>query len=206
MICAKQKWGVGAVVGAAAVVAFGAGTIVGASERQPEMEEMDPDAMMAAMEAANALTEHHAGFEAIAGVWDGVLSAEMPNGDAWESKGVMTNEIIMGGRFVRGTWQGEMMGEPFTGISLMGYSAIEGEYQSVWYDSTANQVNYYTGTVDANGATIMMGTQTDPMTGVTLETKDVMSMQDDDHMSMVRTYVTPAGEMPGFTIKYTRRK
>ncbi|MEL6499078.1 MAG: DUF1579 family protein [Planctomycetota bacterium] len=206
MSCTSSKGGVGAMIGVAAALAFSAGTMVGASERQPEMEEMDPMAMMAAMQEANTLTEHHERFESMVGVWDGVISADLPGGGMWESKGVMTNELVMGGRFVQGTWKGDMMGQPFTGVSLMGYSKLAGEYQSVWYDSTANQVNYYTGSANADGTTTMMGEETDPMTGTTLATKDILSMQDENHMTMVRTYVTPTGEEPGFKIEYTRRK
>ncbi|MEO1584121.1 MAG: DUF1579 family protein [Planctomycetota bacterium] len=194
------------MIGLAAAAAFGIGAAVGASERQPEMEDMDPAQMMAAMAQANALTEHHERFASMVGVWDGVISADLPGGGGWESRGVMTNELIMGGRFLKGSWQGEMMGEPFTGVSLMGYSAIAGEHQSIWYDSTANQLNYFTGSSDADGVMTMMGEETDPMTGQTLATKDIVSMADADSMSMVRTYVTPEGEMPGFRIDYTRRK
>ncbi|MEL6796344.1 MAG: DUF1579 family protein, partial [Planctomycetota bacterium] len=173
MSCTSSKSSVGVIIGVAAAVAFGAGAMVGAGERQPEMEDMDPMAMMAAMQEANTLTEHHERFESMVGVWDGVISADLPGGGMWQSKGVMTNELVMDGRFLQGTWDGEMMGVPFTGISLMGYSKLAGEFQSVWYDSTANQVNYYTGSADADGTTTMMGKETDPMTGQTLVTKDV---------------------------------
>ena len=98
--------------GIAAAAAFGAGTLVNAGERQPEEGRMDPEAMMKAMEQANQLTEHHQHFKDMVGTWDGTLTAQMPGGEAFESEGVMTNEMVMGGRFLKGTWEGEMMGEP----------------------------------------------------------------------------------------------
>ncbi|MEO0630360.1 MAG: DUF1579 family protein [Planctomycetota bacterium] len=200
------KCGIGVTIGIAAGVAFGAGTMVGASERQPEMEQMDPEAMMQAHQQANEMTEHHGHMKEMVGVWDGHLTAEMPGGGSFESKGVMTNELVMGGRFLRGTWQGEMMGEPYTGVSLMGYSGLNGEYQGVWYDSTANQISYTTGGHADDHTIEMHGEETDPMTGMTLKYKDVLHRKDSDHSSFTRTYITPMGEMKAFTIEYTRRK
>lgn len=194
-----------AVLGAVAGVAFGAGSLVGASERQPDMEQMDPDAMMRAMANANQLTEQHEHFKDMVGVWDGVLTAEVPGGEPFQTTGVMTNEVVMGGRFLRGTWQGEFMGEPFTGVSLMGYSSLAGEFQGVWYDSTANQISYTTGEQTEEGTLVMHGEETDPASGMTLPYKDILRHIDADHTTFERVYVTPQGDVPGFKIEYTRR-
>lgn len=200
MGCANEKRGLAAIVGVAAAVAFGAGTLVGASERQPEMEQTDPDAMMQVLRDANQMGEHHEHLTEMVGVWDGVLTAE-----GFETKGVMTNEMVMGGRFLQGTWQGDMWGEAFTGISLMGYSSIEDEHQGVWYDSTANQIWYTTGSCSDDGVITMHGEETDPMSGMTRKYKDVMQMHGEDKMSFERFYMTTDGEMSGFKIEYTRR-
>ena len=192
-------------LGVVAGLAFGAGSLVGASERQPEMEQMDPDAMMQAMQEANKLTEHHEHFKDMVGVWDGVLTAEMPGGEAFESRGVMTNEIVMGGRFLKGTWEGEMMGQPFTGVALTGYSSLNREFQGVWYDSTANQISYTTGELTDEHTLVMRGEETDPASGMTLPYKDIMHHTDANHTTFERVYITPQGEVPGFRIEYTRR-
>ena len=206
MSSTKGNRGIGLTIGIAAAVAFGAGAMVGASARQPEMEQMDAESMLQAHEQANKMTEHHTHMKEMVGVWDGVLTAEMEGMPAFESKGVMTNELVMGGRFLRGTWEGEMMGEPYTGVSLMGYSGLDGEYQGIWYDSTANQISYTTGGQADDSTIEMHGEETDPTTGMTLKYKDVLHRKDSDHSSFTRTYITPMGEMKAFTIEYTRRK
>ncbi|MEM9167302.1 MAG: DUF1579 family protein [Planctomycetota bacterium] len=206
MCCLHGKSGLAAAMGLAAGLAFGAGTLVGASEVQPEMEQMDAEAMMQAHAQANKMTEHHGHMKAMVGVWDGHLTAEMPGGEKFESHGTMTNELIMDGRFLRGTWEGEMMGEPYSGVSIMGYSSVEGEYQGVWIDSTANQISYTTGGLVDDNTLAMHGEETNPASGMTMRYRDILHQKDDDHSSFTRMYITPMGEVEGFKIEYTRRK
>jgi hypothetical protein len=209
MVCrCASTAGLFGVVGLAAGLAFGAGALVGATEKPAQPEgEMSPDAMVEAMMAANPITEHHEHLEQFVGVWDGVVKAEIPGGGAFESKGVMTNEMVMGGRFLKQTWEGEIFGASFTGQAYMGYSTAHGTHQSVWFDSTANAMYFYEGSCNEDGTVFtMMGKETDPASGMTLDTKDVITIHDPDRTSMVRTYITPEGEAPGFTITYSRQK
>lgn len=208
MLCrCASKAGLFGVVGLAAGLAFGSGALVSATEKPAQPEgEMNADAMMEAMRAANPITAQHERLSSMAGVWDGVLTVQTPGAGAFEAKGVMTMKPIMGGRFLEQTWESDMWGQPFTGRSVVGFNTISQKHQSVWFDSTANTMYFYEGEADASGVITMMGEETDPASGMTLPTRDVITHADADHMTFVRSYVTPEGDAPGFTITYSRRK
>lgn len=127
----------------AALLAIGAAAGVGlnrALPAQPEGE-MDHEAMMAEMMKLGQPGEHHKRLDRMTGEWAADAKFMMPDGSSMESGGSMSSKWILGGRFVKGDFHlNDMMGQPFDGISIVGYDNATGEYKSVWIDSFSTAV------------------------------------------------------------------
>jgi hypothetical protein len=75
-------------------------------------------------------------------------------------------EMILGGRFLRVTETGDMMGMPMEGWGIMGYNKTRGEYQMIWVDNMETPMYYAAGKADSTGNVItLLGKVDDPMTG-----------------------------------------
>src|SRR5574341_1027077 len=58
-----------------------------------------------------------------------------PDKPPTESTGTCEQRMILGGHYLRQEYGGDMMGQPFTGICLMGYNNQTKKYESIWLDS-----------------------------------------------------------------------
>ncbi len=107
----------------------------------------------------------HEYIKALEGKWNAVVKMKMGPDAPWaESKGVMTNKMVLGGRWLQMDFNGESMGQPFAGMGLMGYDNMTKKYVSTWTDtmSTGMMVTY--GTADAAHKSFTMeGEMPDPM-------------------------------------------
>jgi len=82
------------------------------------------------------------------------------------SKGTQSNKMIMNGRFLQTEFKGTAMGKPFTGMGILGYDNVKGEYQSIWLDSMGTAMMVSNGSYDAATRTITeTGKGSCPMTG-----------------------------------------
>ena len=52
-----------------------------------------------------------------------------------ESTGTCEQKLILDGHYLQQVYTGDMMGQPFTGINLLGFDNQAGKYESVWLDS-----------------------------------------------------------------------
>ncbi|MFO1499896.1 MAG: DUF1579 domain-containing protein [Verrucomicrobiota bacterium] len=95
----------------------------------------NPEEMMKKAQAAAAPGQEHKWLQHFVGSWKCEVKCWMdPDGPANESKGTAKGSSIMGGRFLQEDFQGEMMGQPFQGRTVMGYSKQKAAFQSVWID------------------------------------------------------------------------
>jgi hypothetical protein len=110
-----------------------------------------------------------------------------------KSKAVNVQSSAMGGRYVIGKFTGTMMGQPFEGMSTMGYDNAKKLFTSTWIDNMGTGIVHLTGTYDEAAKTLnLKGHQTDPMTGKDSEMREEMKMIDDN------TYImTMYGDMGG---------
>ena len=136
------------------------------------------------MEAA-AVNDNHKLLEHMAGHWDMKVVATMPDSPPAESKAEEHAFMTLGGRFLHGKVKGQMMGQPFDGVSVMGYDNVGKKFVSTWTDSTSTNVLMETGTYDAATKTFTMkGEFTDPTTSKTVKTRTLTKMVDTDHYTM----------------------
>ncbi len=128
---------------------------------------MSEEEMMAAWQKAMTPGEHHKHMAPMVGKWNAVVKYWMaPDAPPAESKGVMTSTLDFGGRMLRGKFEGEAMGMPFTGESTMGYDNTEGKYWGTWFDSMSTGMQTSKGECSEDGKVFTLwATFTDPMTG-----------------------------------------
>jgi hypothetical protein len=80
--------------------------------------------------------------------------------------GTSKGEMILGGRFLRFTETGDMMGMPMEGMGIMGYDNFRHVYQMIWVDNTETPIYFASGTADSSGKVItLMGKVDDPVKG-----------------------------------------
>jgi hypothetical protein len=130
-----------------------------------------------------------------------------PNQPANESTGTMKRKMIMGGRFLEELYNGEIMGQPFYGMGLMGYDAMKKKYTSVWIDSMTTSMMQSQGTYDAATKTLTStGEDIDPTTGKMMKSRDVFRVisPTEQVMDMYREK-GDGKEFKMLEIRYTRK-
>lgn len=114
--------------------------------------------MQAMMEVYHKLAipgSPHQLLAGMAGSWTTSTRCWMePGKPPLASAGSCEQKMILGGRFLRQEYRGDMMGTPFTGIGVTGYDNHKQIYVSTWMDSMNTSIFVFEGTADAQGRVI----------------------------------------------------
>ena len=114
--------------------------------------------MMARFKDYSTPNENHRVLDAVVGDWTYTSKHWMASdASVQESTGTAQAKWILDGHFVQQDVQGDMMGQPFTGVSLIGFDNIGKEYQSVWYNNMGTGMMVVSGKYDAAAKTITQG-------------------------------------------------
>src|SRR4029453_16935916 len=93
----------------------------------------DKEEMIRKAEAAGRPGPGHKALEHFVGSWEAEVKCWTdPDGPPHVSQATAEADWIMNGRFLQEDFQGEMMGNPFNGRSLIGYDNVKEMFQSVW--------------------------------------------------------------------------
>jgi hypothetical protein len=133
---------------------------------QPESMEMSPEdqAMMEAYMKAGAPGEPHEMLASQTGEYTTVAKSwTNPEAPTIEEKGSATRAMTLDGRVMVETYQGTMMGMPFTGQSMSGYDNVSGKYWATWNDSMSTGIMVMEGSCDAEMSCTFTGTYNDPI-------------------------------------------
>jgi hypothetical protein len=85
-----------------------------------------------------------------------------------------------------------MMGQPFTGINLLGYNNHTKKYESVWLDSMSTAIYFFVGKGSADGRTITQEcSYDDPARGPAVW-QSVTRVKDNDTLEF-EMFITPKG-------------
>ncbi|TAJ17636.1 MAG: DUF1579 domain-containing protein [Planctomycetota bacterium] len=142
----------------------------------------------------------HAIIMRTAGTWDVVVDAQ-----GQKSKAVQVMKSV-GGFWVAGTWDGEMMGAPFQGHMISGYDPTLKVFTGVWVDSMSPALFHSAGTWDAATNT-MHATIRGTVAGQEMVMKEVTTHPDDNHYKTTMSMVGADGvEMTVMVFDATRRK
>lgn len=178
-----------------------------AGDAQKKAQEMMGGGMQMPPEMAPG--EHHAMLAKSVGKWNCVTKMwPMPGETPIESKATAEMKMILDGRFLQEDFKGDMMGQPFTGMNIIGYNGFTKQCTSVWVDSMTTETMVTTGTCSADGKVCTLeGTMTDPMTKKPAKIKIVTTHMSDDQMKMEMTGPGPDGkDFKMMEITYTRAK
>lgn len=137
--------------------------------------------LMEAYEKAGTPGTAHEALARTVGTWTATVKMWMePGGEPTVTEVTSVIEPVMGGRFVRETVEGEFMGQPFHGVSVVGVNNTTGEAEAVWYDNHSTILYVYRGSLDEAGGELTLESKyRDPATGEWVETRSVRTMQGD---------------------------
>jgi Protein of unknown function (DUF1579) len=141
------------------------------------------------------------------GEWKSVTTYWMdPSAPPQTMEGTSKNEMIMGGRYLKSTHSGEMMGMPFEGMSIEGYDNAKKEFTSVWVDNFGTGTSISTGQYDRETNSITYtGIVYDPMQGKDLTVKEIIKYIDKDHHTIETYSVMDDKEVKTMQIEFTRK-
>ncbi|HDT13068.1 MAG TPA: DUF1579 domain-containing protein [Candidatus Aminicenantes bacterium] len=164
--------------------------ILSAALGSAQMPEQDQAKAMEAYTKAAAVTAEHKALEYFAGRWK--VEAKMwamPGAPPTESVNTNEGEVILGGRYVRLTYKGEMMGQPFEGLQISGYDNIAKAYTTFWIDNSSTSFYLLRGMYDAAKKTYTFkGSWADPLGGETPVRMIIKIVSPDEYVS--ETYMT----------------
>lgn len=198
--------------------------LVSAEDKKPsEMKMPSPEEMKemtARMEKAMTPGEPHKKLGELVGEWDVIMKVWMggPTGPATESKGSAKVTSVLGGRFIREDFKGEMSmpdmatGEmkklPFEGHGTTGYDNARNLYVGTWIDSMGTQLLHMSGSADPTGKVITMyGQMDEPMLNVVGRMVKYVTRVENKDKHVFEMYDLHAGDnYKVIELTYTRKK
>ncbi|HMS85189.1 MAG TPA: DUF1579 domain-containing protein [Nitrospira sp.] len=127
-----------------------------AKEKKHE-KPMDEKAMMELWKQAATPGEPHKLFATLAGSWTTTTKEWMePGKEPMESAGTAEMKMWLDGRFLYQEFNGQMMGQPFSGIGIDGYDNMRKKYVTAWMDSMGTGIFMMEGTASPDGRTITL--------------------------------------------------
>lgn len=170
----------------------------------------DPAAIEQGMRQMSTTGAEHAALKRSVGEWTVATRMWMdPGAEPIAGKGTATVSEMLGGKWLRQDYHGDMMGTPFDGQLISGYDTIAKRYVAVWVDSFSTAMGCMTGESNDGGKTITyrQHLELSPMTGGPVDFRYVITVQSDDQHTMEH-YVHPQGgaEVKAMELVYTRVK
>ena len=135
----------------------------------PLLAQEKPDAeRQKAMEAymkAGAVTANHEFLKKYVGSWDCQVKGWMAPGQPPSvSQGTFHGEMRLDGRFLFMDFKGEMFGQTFAGVQIIGFDNMQQKYISLWMDNSSTFFFLTSGTRQG-GVINESGLWPDPLTG-----------------------------------------
>jgi hypothetical protein len=123
----------------------------------PGISDAQKQEMQKKMEAAGTPGPAHKALDALVGNWKAEVKCWMePGGQPNVSQGTAKTSWILNGRFLEEEFQGEMMGKPFTGRSLMGYDNIKQTFNTIWVSDMQTSIFTSEGKGDSGNKVITL--------------------------------------------------
>jgi hypothetical protein len=141
------------------------------------------------------------------GEWKSINTFWMdPAGEPMVSEGTVKFEMILGGRYMKSTHNGMVMGMPFTGVMLQAYDNATREFIAIWIDNLGTGMSVSKGAYD-EGTKILSstGTMIDPMSGKELSYRQTVQLVDDNHQVVEMFMLEDDKEFKNMVIELTRK-
>jgi len=144
------------------------------------------------------------------GEWVGEMTMWMsPDAPPMKSITTNTNKMIMGGRYQLSTHKGNFMGQPFEGMSTMGYDNAKKVFVSSWIDNMGTGIMTMEGPWDEATKTVSFkGRMVCPANGKECDVRETYKIVDDNTqvMEMYGPDLKTGKEYKNMEIKFTRKK
>lgn len=127
----------------------------------------DKEEMMRKAEAAGKPGPAHKALEALVGDWKAEVKCWMdPAGAPEVTQGTANAKFKFNGRFLEEEFHGQMMGKPFTGMTLLGFDNTKQTFNSIWVSDTQTSMFTSEGKGDsANKVITLEGEASCPASG-----------------------------------------
>ncbi len=174
----------------------------------PALLSQDMDAQEKAWMEYMTPGKYHDMMANAVGEWKTVTKWWMdPSAEPMVSEGTAVNEMIMGGRYLKSTHSGTMMGQSFEGIMIEGYDNTKKEFVSTWIDNMGTGIMFSTGKYDEPSHSITFeGSMVDPMTGSDVKYKQTVKIIDQNKHIMEMFDVSKGTEIKMMEIEFTRKQ
>ena len=170
-------------------------------------KQMDPQAMMELWQKLSMPGEPHKLFATLAGTWTAHTREWMePTTPPVESTGTASMKMLLDGRFLYHNFNGQMMGQPFSGLGIEAYDNVTKKYVTMWIDSLSTGILVMEGTASSDGKTITLrGSHVEPG-GSKVLYRSIWKILDANNQTF-ELYGTPGRgkEMKLLEIVYTRK-
>jgi hypothetical protein len=152
----------------------------------------------------------HKMMESWSGTWNGEVTMwHAPGADPEVSNATAVNKMILGGRYLQCTTSGNMMGQPFEGVSTTAYDNAKKSFTNTWIDNMGTGIMVLEGPWDESNKTMSLsGKMVDPTAGTAQELpiRETFKIIDDKTQLMEMYGPGPDGkDFKMMTIKYTRK-
>ncbi|TLY12802.1 MAG: DUF1579 domain-containing protein [Nitrospirae bacterium] len=162
-----------------------------AKEKKPA--QMDQQAMMEMWKKLGTPGAPHKLFASLAGSW-------ITQTKEWMEK------MLLDGRFLYQEYNGQMMGQPFSGIGIDAYDNMTKKYVTAWMDSMGTGIFMMEGTANADGKTITLRGQHAELGGGKMTHRAVWKIVDNNNQTFDMYGAHDGGkEMKMMEITYTRK-
>jgi len=175
-----------------------------AEKPQAATKEEAPEAMMMKLAQPGA---HHERLKAMVGKWEMTGKSSMsPAIEPVSWGGLSEKKMILGDRFLREEVHSEMMGQPFTGIGVVGYDNLLAKYVWIWMDDMSTGIMVSEGTCDDSGKILTLsGEYMDPMEGTMKTARSVIRIiSEDKHVFEMYNKGPDGKEFKSMEITYVR--
>ncbi len=124
-----------------------------------------------------------------------------------EGTGICEQKMLLDGRYLQQEYAGEMMGDPFSGINIIGYDNHTKKYVSTWIDSMSSGIYCFEGTGSEDGRTINQESSYDDPVRGPMVWRSISRIVDDNTVK-VEMYLIPKGgnEEKMMEMDMTRKK
>jgi len=191
-----------------ALLVFGSAPAQEQTPPGPDEEARMMQEMMAKWQEIATPGEMHTRLSALEGVWD-TESRIMMGEDPQISRGTAEYLWIMGGRYLRQDFRGEMMGRPMNGMSLTGYDNHAKKYVGIWIDDAGTGIATMDGHMNQDGSVLtMFGKMDEWTTGEIGKTVKYVTriLDQDKHVFEIHDMAIGEPNTKVMEITYTRRK
>ncbi len=155
---------------------------------------MDMQKMMEIYKKVGTPGEQHKLLAKLEGSWTTrTKSWSVPDAPPAESTGACERKLILNGHYLQEEYSGDMMGIPFTGISILGYNNHTKKYETTWCDSLSTAIFKFEGTANRAGNIITQECRYDDPARGPAVWRTVTRVRDDNTVEF-EMFLTPRGK------------